>query len=103
MGVRRGGQVRPGKAVSPEPSAATPQLQKSEGRLPEQREFAYSTWSHGLVLVTAHTVEFTPTHVVFRDEKAAIIAAIAASAVLRLVENGAAGSSSLGDLGAWSQ
>ena len=50
------------------------------------REWAYSTWSGSRVRVTANIVEFTPTHVVWRDGEGRVVLAEEARQVNTLTE-----------------
>jgi hypothetical protein len=62
----------------------------------EPNTWRYSTWGGTKATVVASTVEFTPTHVVFRDSEGAIVLAERAENVGELAQVGTLGSATRG-------
>lgn len=60
------------------------------------RTWRYSTWGGGKATVVAATVEFTPTHVVWRDSEGSVVLAERPENVNELSQVGMLGSSTRG-------
>ena len=60
------------------------------------RTWRYGTWSGGKATVVAHGVEFTPTHVVWRDREGAVVLAERPEQVNELAQVGTLGSATRG-------
>lgn len=61
-----------------------------------ERTWRYSTWGGAKVSVVAYSVEFTPTHVVWRDPDGAVVLAERPEHVNELAQVGALGSATRG-------
>lgn len=62
----------------------------------EPRTWRYSSWGGRTATVVASTVEFTPTHVVWRDAKGSVVLAERPEQVNELAQVGTLGSSTRG-------